>query len=209
MRYISRTDIERGKAERRAREADAHDLAHRRRDIDVAEVAHRNRHNFDQLQAAGFPGTVPIEVLSWTSSIRVAKFLEFCLKYDVEYGVEDTRHQLVRRRRMLGYPIMPAAYGNTQDWNGSPPTVYDEGLVLTTEGEVHPIHRNSLDDRGCLVVDVVDMYPTLGTVDSPGRLPREFSYHLYELSIQTLHEAGVEYQPVPELHNIPAEDFRQ
>jgi hypothetical protein len=197
MSYVSRSDIERGKAERRAREADANAAAQRRNNESLAGATRWNQHNFAQLQAAGFPAAVPIEVVSQTASIRVAKLLEWFLKYDVEYGIDDTRHQLVRRRRQQGY-LMPATYGNTQDWNGSPPTTYEDGLVVTTEGEVHPVHRNALEDRGCLMVSVVDMYPRLATVDDPAALPREFPYHLYELTAQTLHDAGLEYQPIAE-----------
>ncbi|HEX5456530.1 MAG TPA: hypothetical protein VFW77_04150 [Candidatus Saccharimonadales bacterium] len=195
MNYVSRSDIERGKAERRAREADVRAVADRRMNERLAGATRWNRHNFAQLQAAGFPEVAPIEILSWTGNMKVARFLERFLRYDVEYGVDGGRHQLVRRRRMQGY-LMPATYGNTQDWNGSPPTIYDAGLALTTEGEVHPVHRDAREERGCLIVNVVDMYPTLGTVDSPATLPREFPYHLYELTAQVLHDAGLEYRPI-------------
>lgn len=199
MRYLTRPEIESIKAERRVEIEAAREKARVERAQQLTEAIRMNRHNFGQLREAGFPGVHPIEIMSVTTNTVLARMLETLLQYDVEYNADYGLHELVRRRRMLGY-LMPAAYGSTRNWiEDSPADKYPLGLALTTDGSVYPVGRNNLGVRGCLIVRNEDTFPALGTVEAPQRLPREFSYHLYELTIHTLDRAGVEYQPMPEV----------
>ncbi|HEX5797631.1 MAG TPA: hypothetical protein VFX86_04560 [Candidatus Saccharimonadales bacterium] len=197
-RYVSRAELESIKAAK-AGEAQAVEAAEaQRRAAMLGRATRQNLHNLGQLEAAGFPAALNIEVVYNTHSTTFARICQFLGK-DVEFDVrEGHRHDIVRKL-LKGYVMRPT-YGTVTPWDGSPAFSVQRrrDVAVDTEGGVYSLYQNNMSRRGALTVKSHEYSEPLGSLRNPIKLPSEISFHFNELTAHALTEAGVEFVPYRE-----------
>lgn len=173
-----------------------------------AKARRRNMHNFAQLERAGFPGTMPIDMIYWVNSRllgRAAKLMGKSVVGDV-MATRMITHKIDR-----GYFVPRSGGGFAITTEG---TVYHEADRVEARGavEVHRAPRRGLstqrfENPGTALADFKgdDRFPLTRPFASPHEIEKIkvdgteiFATSFERVTKRALDDAGVHYVPLDE-----------
>lgn len=179
-----------------------------------ARAVRRNLHNFSQLEQAGFPGAVPIDIIGWVDSRLIGKAAKMLGKSVVG---DTLAKRMITVKVKNGYPVKrPNGYfAITTEGN-----VYQDASWTEERGaaEVHRAPRRGLttqrfENKSMPLEDFkgADLYPLTRPLTPPSHIEKVrvdgtevFASSFERLTKTVLSDAGIEYLPLDETEPQPA-----
>lgn len=179
-----------------------------------AKAVRRNLHNFAQLERAGFPGAVPIDVIGWVESRLIGKAAKALGKSVVG---EVLAKRMITVKIKKGYPVKrPNGYfAITTEGN-----VYQDADWTEERGaaEVHRAPRRGLttqrfENKSMPLAEFkgADLFPSVRPLTPPSAIEKVrvdgtevFASSFERLTKTVLSDAGIEYVPLDETEPEPA-----